>query len=124
VIAEQYGTQGVRAVTISPGPVATGVWTSPDGLIARIAQAQGVPHEDFSQQLIGSIGAAQWCLELSARHAARGALAWRKVTVGDLVADRVDVVAAAIARARRGLPGRHAKSGQRAGRIGLEATRF
>jgi NAD(P)-dependent dehydrogenase (short-subunit alcohol dehydrogenase family) len=30
VIAEQFGAEGVRAITVSPGPVATGVWTDPD----------------------------------------------------------------------------------------------
>jgi NAD(P)-dependent dehydrogenase (short-subunit alcohol dehydrogenase family) len=57
VIAEQFGVQGVRAITVSPGPVATGVWTDPNGLIARIASEQGVSHEAFSEQLMGSLGA-------------------------------------------------------------------
>ena len=31
VLAEQFGSQGVRAISISPGPVSTGVWTGSDG---------------------------------------------------------------------------------------------
>jgi NAD(P)-dependent dehydrogenase (short-subunit alcohol dehydrogenase family) len=58
VIAEQFGAQGVRAITISPGPVRTGVWTDPDGFIARIAREQGVEHEAFAEQLISSMGSS------------------------------------------------------------------
>ena len=58
VIAEQFGEQGVRAITISPGPVSTGVWTDPDGFIARVAKAQGVSHEAFAQQLMDQVGAS------------------------------------------------------------------
>jgi NAD(P)-dependent dehydrogenase (short-subunit alcohol dehydrogenase family) len=58
VIAEQYGSQGVRAITVSPGPVETQVWTSPDGLIAGLARAQGASHQDFARQLMTTIGAS------------------------------------------------------------------
>lgn len=58
VISEQYAAQGVRAVTISPGPVLTGVWTDPDGMIARLAKTQGVEHATFAAQLIEHLGAA------------------------------------------------------------------
>jgi NAD(P)-dependent dehydrogenase (short-subunit alcohol dehydrogenase family) len=56
VIAEQFGPQGVRAITISPGPVSTGVWTDSDGLVARMAQAQGVSREEFVPQALDSLG--------------------------------------------------------------------
>jgi NAD(P)-dependent dehydrogenase (short-subunit alcohol dehydrogenase family) len=56
VIAEQFGGQGVRAVTVSPGPVATGVWTDPDGFVGRLAREQGVSQEVFIEQLIGASG--------------------------------------------------------------------
>lgn len=56
VIAEQFGGQGVRAITVSPGPVSTGVWTDPDGFVARIAKEQGVPHESFVEQMMGGLG--------------------------------------------------------------------
>jgi NAD(P)-dependent dehydrogenase (short-subunit alcohol dehydrogenase family) len=58
VIAEQFGAQGVRAITISPGPVRTGVWTDPDGFIARLAAENGVPHEAFVEQLMSGMGAS------------------------------------------------------------------
>ncbi|GAA4958479.1 NAD(P)-dependent dehydrogenase (short-subunit alcohol dehydrogenase family) [Nonomuraea thailandensis] len=56
VIAEQFGGQGVRAVTVSPGPVGTGVWTDPDGFVGRLAKEQGVPQEVFMEQLISASG--------------------------------------------------------------------
>jgi NAD(P)-dependent dehydrogenase (short-subunit alcohol dehydrogenase family) len=55
VVAEQYGPSGVRALTIAPGPVATDLWTSPDGLIARLAKRNGVPHEEFAAQVMGVV---------------------------------------------------------------------
>lgn len=58
VIAEQFGDRKVRAVTVSPGPIRTGVWTDPDGFIARIAQEQGQTHEKFVEQMLGSLGAS------------------------------------------------------------------
>jgi NAD(P)-dependent dehydrogenase (short-subunit alcohol dehydrogenase family) len=58
VIAEQFGPYGVRAVTVAPGPVATGVWTDPDGFIAHLAAQQGVAHEPFAKQLLDGLGAA------------------------------------------------------------------
>jgi NAD(P)-dependent dehydrogenase (short-subunit alcohol dehydrogenase family) len=58
VIAEQYGPQGVRAVTVAPGPVSTGVWTDPAGFIAHVAAHQGIPHQDFAAQLLAGLGAS------------------------------------------------------------------
>lgn len=58
VVAEQYGPQGVRAVTVSPGPVRTQVWTDADGLIARLAAAQGIGHQDFADRLVAGLGAS------------------------------------------------------------------
>ena len=58
VIAEQFGAQGVRAITVSPGPVSTGVWTDPDGFIARVAREQGAEHEAFADQLMSTMGAS------------------------------------------------------------------
>jgi NAD(P)-dependent dehydrogenase (short-subunit alcohol dehydrogenase family) len=58
VIAEQFGGQGVRAITVSPGPVKTGVWTDSDGFIARLAKEQGVDHETFAEELMGNLGAS------------------------------------------------------------------
>jgi NAD(P)-dependent dehydrogenase (short-subunit alcohol dehydrogenase family) len=58
VTAEQFGGQGVRAVTVAPGGVSTGVWTSPDGFIARVAKEQGLSHDAFADQLKDSLGAS------------------------------------------------------------------
>jgi NAD(P)-dependent dehydrogenase (short-subunit alcohol dehydrogenase family) len=58
VTAEQFGDQGVRAITVAPGPISTGVWTDPDGLIGRLAKTQGATHEEFAAQLMGSLGAS------------------------------------------------------------------
>jgi NAD(P)-dependent dehydrogenase (short-subunit alcohol dehydrogenase family) len=56
VTAEQFGAQGVRAITIAPGPVATHVWTDPEGFIARLAEANGAGHSEFAEQLLGMLG--------------------------------------------------------------------
>ncbi|MDN3027593.1 SDR family oxidoreductase [Streptomyces sp. S.PB5] len=58
VVSEQFAPRGVRALTVSPGPVLTGVWTDPDGVVARIGRENGVGHEEFSAQLMGTLGAA------------------------------------------------------------------
>lgn len=58
VIAEQFGGSGVRAITVSPGPILTGVWTDPEGLIGRLAQAQGLEHEAFVEQMMARLGAS------------------------------------------------------------------
>jgi NAD(P)-dependent dehydrogenase (short-subunit alcohol dehydrogenase family) len=58
VIAEQYGGRGVRAVTVAPGGVSTGLWTDPDGFIGQLARRQGVAHETFSAQLQSALGAS------------------------------------------------------------------
>jgi NAD(P)-dependent dehydrogenase (short-subunit alcohol dehydrogenase family) len=58
VISEQYAAQGVRAITISPGPVSTRLWTDPDAMIGRLAQLQGSDHATFAAQLMDSLGAA------------------------------------------------------------------
>lgn len=58
VIAEQFGAQGVRAVTVSPGPVSTGAWTDPDGFIARMAKRQGIAHDEFARLAMASTGAS------------------------------------------------------------------
>jgi NAD(P)-dependent dehydrogenase (short-subunit alcohol dehydrogenase family) len=57
VIAEQYGPAGVRSITISPGPVSTGVWNDPDGFIALVAERQGMEHDAFAKQALGKLGA-------------------------------------------------------------------
>ncbi|WP_049561642.1 SDR family NAD(P)-dependent oxidoreductase [Nonomuraea sp. SBT364] len=56
LISEQFGGQGVRAITVSPGPVGTGVWTDPDGFVGRLAKARGLPQDVLTEQLIKESG--------------------------------------------------------------------
>jgi NAD(P)-dependent dehydrogenase (short-subunit alcohol dehydrogenase family) len=58
VIAEQFGADGVRAITVSPGPVKTGVWTDRDGAVARLAKENGVEHQTFADQMLSASGAS------------------------------------------------------------------
>lgn len=50
VVSEQFGRRGVRAINVSPGPVSTGAWTDPDGVVNRLARERGVPVEQFIEQ--------------------------------------------------------------------------
>ncbi|GAB3904303.1 SDR family oxidoreductase [Kibdelosporangium lantanae] len=58
VVAAQYGPRGVRAVTVSPGPVSTDVWTDPDGFIGTVAKAQGVTLDALQQDLYAKMDMA------------------------------------------------------------------
>nr|WP_225953520.1 SDR family oxidoreductase [Kibdelosporangium phytohabitans] len=56
ITAEQYGRQGVRAITVSPGPVSTGVWTDDDGFIARLARSKGLTREQQVDEMLAQMG--------------------------------------------------------------------
>lgn len=55
-LAEEYGDQGVRVVTVTPGPTRTSLWTDPDGFGGAVAAAQGVTHADLLAGLASASG--------------------------------------------------------------------
>lgn len=55
-LAEEFGSQGIRVNTVSPGPVRTAMWESPDGYGAELAKAMGLEHEQLLAQLPAAAG--------------------------------------------------------------------
>jgi NAD(P)-dependent dehydrogenase (short-subunit alcohol dehydrogenase family) len=55
-LAEEFGPQGVRVNTVSPGATRTALWESPDGYGAALAGALGVEHEQLLAQLPAGTG--------------------------------------------------------------------
>lgn len=55
-LSEEFGPQGVRVNTVSPGPVGTGLWRDPDGFGAQVAATFGAVHEDFLASMPTAFG--------------------------------------------------------------------
>ncbi|MER0244609.1 SDR family oxidoreductase [Streptomyces sp. HSW2009] len=55
-LAEEFGPGGLRVNTISPGPVRTDVWTSPDGPGAALARRVGLSPQELPAFLGASTG--------------------------------------------------------------------
>ncbi|MFE0254695.1 oxidoreductase [Streptomyces sp. NPDC059010] len=51
-LSEEFGPQGVRLNTISPGLVNTSVYSDPDGQVAQWAAASGMTLAEFRQQMV------------------------------------------------------------------------
>ncbi|MFG2138756.1 oxidoreductase [Streptomyces sp. NPDC048650] len=50
-LAEEFGPQGVRVNTVSPGVVRTAIWQDPDGFGSKVAAGAGAEHAAFLEHL-------------------------------------------------------------------------
>ncbi|KPC65451.1 oxidoreductase [Streptomyces chattanoogensis] len=50
-LAEEFGPQGVRVNTVSPGVVRTAIWEDPNGFGGKVAAGAGAEHAAFLQQI-------------------------------------------------------------------------
>ncbi|WP_433010741.1 SDR family NAD(P)-dependent oxidoreductase [Kribbella sp. CA-294648] len=55
-LAEEFGPQGVRVNTVSPGPVRTALWEHPEAYGGQLARKLGVPQEQLLAALPGQVG--------------------------------------------------------------------
>ncbi|MFG2502874.1 oxidoreductase [Streptomyces sp. NPDC048441] len=50
-LSEEFGPQGVRVNTVSPGVVRTSIWSDPEGFGGKVAASAGVEHAAFIEQI-------------------------------------------------------------------------
>ncbi|WP_020423102.1 SDR family oxidoreductase [Amycolatopsis sp. ATCC 39116] len=55
-LAEEFGSRGLRALTVSPGPTRTANWADPEGYAGELAAAAGVPLAEFLAGVPASMG--------------------------------------------------------------------
>lgn len=55
-LAEEFGPQGVRVNTVSPGATGTSLWRDPEGFGGRVAETFGASHADFLNVLPDAFG--------------------------------------------------------------------
>ncbi|WP_069161278.1 SDR family oxidoreductase [Nocardia altamirensis] len=55
-LAEEFGAQGLRALTVSPGPTRTRNWSAPDGYAADVAAQSGRTLEEFLAEAPARMG--------------------------------------------------------------------
>ncbi|MGW1772088.1 oxidoreductase [Streptomyces sp. NPDC002104] len=57
-LSEELAPRGVRVNTVSPGFVASPLWTDPNGYGGKVAEAYGVSHDDLLANIPGQFGVA------------------------------------------------------------------
>ncbi|MFD4602993.1 oxidoreductase [Streptomyces sp. NPDC058464] len=55
-LSEELAPRGVRVNTVSPGIVASSLWTDPNGFAGRLADAAGISHDELLARIPGQSG--------------------------------------------------------------------